>query len=61
MVMRMKTKAGGTRPNAGRKTREQMGLEPVKIVTTRVEESVIKICKEKHGSLAAALRFAAKS
>lgn len=56
-----KTKQGGARPNSGRKSREELGLEPVKIVTTKVEKSVVAACKQKFGSLAGALRFAAKS
>ena len=52
---------GGVRPGSGRKKNSDLGKEPTKTVNTRVELSVIKACKEKHGSLSNALRFAAKS
>ena len=52
-------KHGGSRPNSGRKSRKEKGLEPTVTVTTSVEQSVIDRCKEKHGSLPNALRWAA--
>lgn len=56
-----KKNRGGSRPGSGRKTKKEKGLEPTKPVNFRVEVSVIEACKEKHGSLSNALRFAAKS
>lgn len=55
-----KENRGGARKGAGRKSRKELGLEPVKITTIEVEPSIIKLCREKHGSLANALRFAAR-
>lgn len=49
---------GGNR-NAGRKSRQSMGLPPVKNTTVQVEQTVIDNCRELHGSLAEALRYAA--
>lgn len=46
--------------NAGRKSRKELGLEAVVNTTVQVEKSVIEKCKVRHGSLANALRFAAK-
>lgn len=57
--MKKKTKAGGARPNAGRKSREELGLEPTVALRTQVEQSVIDACREKFGSIPEALRFAA--
>lgn len=50
-------KQGGSRPGAGRKKRNG---EAPKNTTVQVSEDVIKACREKHGSLAAALRYAAQ-
>lgn len=50
---------GGNR-NAGRKSRQELGMEAVVNTTVQVEKSIIDECREKHGSLANALRFAAK-
>lgn len=58
--MRKKEKRGGARKNAGRKSREQLGLAAVKNTTIQVEEEVIDACRKKYGSLANALRAAAK-
>ncbi len=49
-------KQGGSRPGAGRKKRN--GETPVN-TTVQVDKAVILLCRHKHGSLAAALRFAA--
>lgn len=54
----MKTTHGGKRPNAGRKKRT--GDEPVRNTTIQVEGSVIDDCRQIHGTLANALRYAAK-
>lgn len=54
-----KRKNNGGHKTAGRKSREELGLEPVKNTTVQVEQSVIDACKKKHGSLANALRYAA--
>ncbi|MFD2922006.1 hypothetical protein ACFS6H_19960 [Terrimonas rubra] len=54
-----KRKFNGGHKTAGRKSREEQGLEPVKNTTVQVEPSVIDKCREKYGSLANALRFAA--
>lgn len=56
-----KDKHGGARPGAGRKSRAALGLEPVTVTTVEVEPSVIAACRAIHGSLANALRYAAKS
>lgn len=56
-----KENRGGARPGAGRKSREELGLEPVTVTTVQVEASVVEACKAIHGSLANALRHAAKS
>lgn len=57
--MKTKLSHGGARPGAGRKSRKEKGLPPVKVTTVEVEETVIKLCREKYGSLANALRWAA--
>lgn len=43
----------------GRPSREYLGLDPIKRVTTAETEKVLNACVKKYGSLAAALRFAA--
>lgn len=45
----------------GRNSREKNGLEPLIATAVRVEKSVKEKCKELHGSLAKALRFAANN
>lgn len=55
-----KRKFNGGNKNAGRKSREELGLPPVINTTVQVEKDVIDKCREKHGSLANALRYAAK-
>lgn len=52
---------GGARKNAGRKSREEIGLPPVKNTTIQVEEEAILNARKNHGSLANAIRFAAKN
>lgn len=44
----------------GRKSREELGLPVVRATTIEVEETIIALCRQKHGSLANALRYAAK-
>ena len=57
----MKTKTqGGKREGAGRKKKILTDGDKPKNTTVQVEPSVIKICREKYGSIANALRFAAK-
>jgi hypothetical protein len=55
-----KRKENGGNANAGRKKKERVEGDEPKNTTVQVEPSIIKACKEKHGSLANALRFAAK-
>jgi hypothetical protein len=50
---------GGAGRGQGRKTRLELGLEPTVPLRTQVEQSVIDACREKYGSIPAALRFAA--
>jgi len=60
MKIDQRKKNGGARPNSGPAKKEyQLGDEP-RNTTLQVEPSVIKICREKYGSMANALRFAAK-
>lgn len=59
-ITRKKTH-GGKRDGSGRKSREEKGQPPVVATTVKVEKEVIVICREKYGSLAEALRFAAKN
>lgn len=54
------TGRGGAGRGQGRKSREELGKEPTINTTVRIEPSVVEACKEKHGSIANALRFAAK-
>lgn len=54
-----KSNRGGFRPNSGRKKR--VGTEPMRNTTVFVECSVIVKCREMHGSLANALRYAANA
>lgn len=56
-----KENRGGARPGAGRKSRKELGLEEVTTTTVEVERSIIDKCRAIHGSLANALRYAAKS
>lgn len=60
-VFMKKEYRGGAGRGQGRKSREELGLEEVKNTTVQVEPSVIEACKQKHGSLANALRFAASA
>ena len=53
-------KENGGNTNAGRKKKERVKGDEPRNTTVQVEPSVIKACQEKHGSLANALRFAAK-
>ena len=55
-----KRKENGGNTNAGRKEKVWVEGDKPKNTTVQVEPSVIKACKDKHGSLANALRFAAK-
>lgn len=50
---------GGSRPNSGRKKR--ISTEPMRNTTVCVECSVIVQCRNMHGSLANALRYAANA
>lgn len=50
---------GGAGRGQGQKSREERGLEPLEQIKTEVEISVKKLCKQRHGSYANALRFAA--
>lgn len=59
-VMHKIKQSGGARPGAGRKSREDKGLPAVVNTTVQVEQKVIAAARENHGSLANALRFAAK-
>lgn len=52
-------KNNGGNKNAGRKTREELGLPEVKNTTVQVEPEVIAKCRKKYGSIANALRWAA--
>ena len=54
--MKTTNKQGGARTGAGRKKRN--GETPTN-TTVQVDKAVILLCRAKHGSLAAALRFAA--
>ena len=45
----------------GRKSREAKGLEPVVSTGIKAEKSVIDKCKELHGSLRNALKYAAEN
>lgn len=56
----MQTNKGGYRKGAGRKSRKEKGLEEVVSVSAKVENSVADTCKEKFGTYANALRYAAK-
>ncbi|MCH5690067.1 hypothetical protein LWM68_41080 [Niabella sp. W65] len=56
-----KENRGGARQGAGRKSREDLGLEPLVTTSVKVEQTVIDACISTHGSLANALRYAAKS
>jgi len=42
--------------SVGRPSREDLGLEPTKTITLKVEQTVIEKLKKKHGSLSEALR-----
>lgn len=53
-------KSGPRAPGAGRKSREELGLPAVKNTTVQVEPEVIDKCREKYGSIANALRWAAR-
>lgn len=46
---------------SGRTSREELGLPPLKTTSVKVEASIIENCQKIHGSLANALRFAAKA
>ena len=51
---------GGARVGAGAKKKTWPPGDEPKNTTVQVEPSIIKVCKDRHGSLANALRFAAK-
>ena len=57
--MRQKKKAPRKRKGAGRPSRKDLGLDPTFAKIVRVEEKVIEILEEKHGTLSNALRAAA--
>lgn len=59
--MEKKEKHGGARPGAGRKKRETLGLPAIIHTSVDVEREVVDKCRELHGSLANALRFASKA
>ena len=48
------------RDRRGRPSRKEQGLVPLQKITTKVEPKVVEGCVANHGSLAAALRFAAE-
>ncbi len=50
----------GGNTNAGAKKKIRVKGDEPKNTTVQIEPSVIAICRQKHGSLANALRFAAK-
>lgn len=45
----------------GPKSRKELGLPETVLTSVEVEKTVMLTCREKHGTLANALRFAAKS
>lgn len=51
---------GGARTGSGPKPKVHTPGDEPKNTTVKVEPTIIKICREKHGSLSNALRFAAK-
>lgn len=57
--MGQKKKAPVKRKGPGRPSRKDLGLDPTTTVTLSVENKVIEILKEKHGTLSNALRAAA--
>lgn len=59
MTKKSKFTHGGARKGAGAKSREERGLPPVKNTTVQVEPDVIAICRQRYGSIANALRYAA--
>ena len=59
MAPKKKGTLGGARAGAGRPKRTDIGLEATVAVTARVEKSVVKILKKRHGSIANALRLMA--
>jgi len=59
--MSKETKTSTSKLRPGRRTREEMGLEPLENTSVKVENSVILECRKKFGSLANALRYAAKA
>jgi hypothetical protein len=58
--MSKETKTSTSKARPGRRTREEMGLEPLEKTSIKVENSIILECRKKFGSLANALRYAAK-
>ena len=57
--MGQKKKAPAKRKKVGRPSRKSMGLKPTVARIVRVEEDVIEILVDKHGSLSNALRVMA--
>lgn len=55
-----KSTHGGAGRGQGRKSRQELGLEPTITITTNVEQSVIDACREAYGSIPKALRYAAE-
>lgn len=52
--------SGGARSGAGRKSREELGLPALVNTTVQIEPEIKELARKNHGSLANALRFAAK-
>ena len=56
----MGTVQPGKKRGPGRRTRKELGLEPTTTLTTSVEVSCLDACKKGYGSIADALRHAAR-
>ena len=58
MAQKKKKPTGGKKRTGGRPTREELGLEPTKAVTIRLEETVIQAAKKMYGTVSNAVRTA---